>query len=338
MYRKYWTKDEEVFLRQQAVTMGPSGLADYFGVSYTAIISKAQKIGVNFKLSSGELWNEAEDAIIIENFEWASQGTLKKLLPGRTWPAILQRGIKTHNLQRLSQDRYAINHLFMDNWTEKSAYFFGFVAADGHLLRKDEIKNQTSIQFELAEKDMDILEKIKEALEAEVPIAKSTRNTCKFSISNARIFKKLIEYGIPEIDKTHLMKWPSRLPAEFYAPFIRGVFDGDGSVWFSENSLRSSFLGTADLLEGIKNVLPFPTDTISINYRGNAPKGADVYAFKLGPQHSLRLFEWLYADATIFSERKRKKFEECITAWKTRKAKRRVIRDIIHKSDSETDE
>lgn len=338
MSRKYWTKDEEEFLRQKAATMSPRELADCFGVSYHAITSKANKIGVNFKSLSGELWSEAEDTILREKFEWAAQGTLKKMLPGRTWPGILQRGIKTNNLNRLSQDRYAINHLFMDKWTEKSAYFFGFVAADGHLLRKGGIDNITSIQFELAEKDMDILEKIKEALEAEAPIGKSKRHTCKFYVSNARIFNKLIELGIPEIDKTHQMKWPSKLPDEYYAPFIRGVFDGDGSVWFSENSLRSYFMGTYDLLEGIKKALPFSTDTISITYRGNSPKGADVYVFKLASQNTLRLYEWMYADATIFSERKRKKFEACITAWKTRKAKRRVIRDIIHKSDSETNE
>lgn len=321
--RKYWSEEDVGFLRENCGKVSPKELAEHFGVSYGAIISKTGKLGLTFKAESGEYWSEQEDAVLKSEFEWASKTTLMRLLPERSWPAILARGIKTHGLNRQTQDRHPINHRFFDDWSRESAYILGMVAADGHIFFHSGYRNKSSLQFELAAKDEDILLKIAEAMQFEGPVMKSSRNTRKLNISNTRIIGKLLEYGIPDRNKSMTMSWPQALPEKFYPDFVRGLFDGDGTVYYSGHTIRINFLGTADLLKGIKRAVPVFSHKIGVYYRGASPKGANVHCLKFTTHKALDIFEWMYQDSTIHSDRKYNKFINIINQWETLSGRKR---------------
>lgn len=89
-------------------------------------------------------------------------------------------------MNRESQDRYKIDYNFFENWTQETAYIYGFILADGYLKYESGINNENSLQFELADFDVDILFKIKECLKFEGEIKYSKRNTAKLSINNKK--------------------------------------------------------------------------------------------------------------------------------------------------------
>ena len=308
--KKYWSKDEEQFLTENLGKYTYDELSDIFNVEKAKIIDKVHKMGLNRKIASGEIWSKEEDQLLAQHFEWAPKNKLLLLFPNRTWPSITQRGWKTLNLVRLSQDKYDIDYNFFSEWNEKSAYIFGFLAADGYLKYESGSRNETSVQIELAWYDKDILYKIKEALSYEGEIRESSRGTYKLSFANKKLCKDLIEKGMPPNDKTNKMAWPESLPDELASHFIRGLFDGDGSIYLEKDRKNPSyqFLGTESILIGIKNQLPIRMEKHSIYDRNHC--GANVHCLKISNGSCKQIFEYMYKDATIYLDRKYNKAKE----------------------------
>lgn len=299
--KKYWSSKEVDYLQKHYGLTPIKDLAIIFNTTYEKVVDKAHKIGLNSKLASGELWNEEEDQIVREHFEYAPKSQLEKLLPNRTWAAILQRGIKIHNLKRISQDRYDVDYNFFSEWTADSAYAFGFIAADGFIF----YGHKNAIQIELNEKDKDILEKLKDKMHYEGIICSSGRKTVKLQINNKKMVLDLINKGMPLKDKTHLISYPVTLPDNLLSHFIRGVFDGDGSIYKHGRYFRIQLLGSYELLKGIKDKLPFDLTKNSIRYRGKNG-GADVWELSIAGKKAVDIAEWMYEGADIYLQRKYK--------------------------------
>lgn len=100
------------------------------------------------------------------------------------------------------------------------------------------------------------------------------------------------------------------MPKNLYPHFVRGLFDGDGTIYVPKDFKRISFqlLGTYDLLHDIKNILPCNTVKNNISDRSQHKYKANVCAFKLTGEKAISIFEWMYKDATIFLDRKHKKY------------------------------
>ncbi|MDB1954229.1 hypothetical protein PMY38_04575 [Clostridium tertium] len=175
--RKVWSKEEEGFIHKNIANMNISELANYFVVPYSKVNDKVHKMGLNRKRASGELWSFEDDELLRRHFEYAPKNYLMKLFSIRSYNSILQRGIKTLNLSRKSQDRYDINYKYFEEWNKDSAYIFGFIAADGHLIYEKGEKKINALQFELASYDSEILDKIKEKLKYEGKVILTKRNT-----------------------------------------------------------------------------------------------------------------------------------------------------------------
>lgn len=313
--RKIWSKEEEQFLRDNLATMSYDELAEHFQVEKVKVVDKANKMGLNRKLLSGELWSKEEDELLAKHFEWAPRNKLLKMFPNRTWSAIYQRGYLTLKLPRLSQDKYDIDYNFFSEWTEQSAYIYGFILADGYLKYEHGDRNENSIQFELAGYDRDILDKIKNALQYEGPVTMSGRDTAKLSFSNKKICMDLIEKGMPVKNKTANGSWPVGIPKELERHFIRGIFDGDGSVYPKANTVCFRFLGTLDIIQHIKELLPLDLSNVSILDRSKSTHPSNVHSLQIERKDAAPVvFEYLYKDATIYLDRKYNRAKELLKA------------------------
>lgn len=307
--RKIWNEEEMQFIRMNIVSMSIKEMSEHFNVTYQKMNDKIHKMGLNRKQASGELWKKEDDEILAKHFKYAPKNYLMNIFPNRSWNAILQRGIKTLNLYRESQDRYSINYNFFETWSNDSTYVYGMIAADGHLFYESGAMKKNALQFEMANYDRDILDKIKCVMKYEGPVLDTKRQTVKLQINNKKVIKDLIEKGIPERNKTFNLEYPKDLPHEYDRHFIRGLFDGDGSVYKHGAAPRFQLLGTKKLLEDVLKRLPIDNNKYSIYDRSKS--GSNVYALQIGGKNAFNIFNWLYEEDGIFLERKYKKLN-CI--------------------------
>ena len=125
--------------------------------------------------------------------------------------------------------KYVVNDDYFSNQNNKMAYLLGFLMADGNVSSTD-----NKIQICLSEEDADYLTLFYNELGG-APIAHYTQNNgkqkiCRWQCLSSKIKKDLISYDVIP-NKTGFAKIPSKLNQKFYPDFIRGYFDGDGSVW-----------------------------------------------------------------------------------------------------------
>lgn len=308
MTGKQWTNQEISYLRDNYRSLTTEELSNILGRDIKYVIKKANRLG----LLRRNIWTKEEDAIILEHFEYAPQNMLLSLIPNRTWSGITQRGLLTHKLYRKTQDRYNINYKFFSRWSPESAYVYGFILADGYLRYKQGSNRETSLQFELADYDNDILEQIKTVMNYQGSIKYSKRNTARLSINNTKIAEDLIELGIPTKDKTHNASWPASVPDKLKYHLLRGLLDGDGSVLDMGSRLAFQLLGTKQLLE--KVVSEIGNIPMNIHHRkvyGNN-NGADVYVIRTSGKNAKTLFERIYKNSTIRGRRKYERYQEIL--------------------------
>lgn len=206
--------------------------------------------------------------------------------------------------------KYLVDDSFFSNIdTEKKAYFLGLMFADGNLHR-DKNKSPT---VRLTSINKEILVEFKKALKSTYPIKreyhKVFKKECfKFSFVSQSIFTDLENLGCTE-RKSLTIEFP-KLLSELIPHFIRGYFDGDGTVGYYKTNtkwmrLMSGFCcGSNGFLEKLSSYLP----TNKKNVTKRSKDGLNKLCFS--SYDSVKLYEYMYKDATIFLDRKKVMFEK----------------------------
>lgn len=193
--------------------------------------------------------------------------------------------------------------------SEEKSYLLGFLYADGSI-------SGFNLCIKLGIEDLQFLEKIKAILESEHKIGIYRSNSgynigkefCQLSINNPKIINDLLKLGCV-YNKTDKLVFPScnQVSSDLVPHFIRGYFDGDGSVFQNGTNLNISILGTKDFLEPILNIFQEKCGTKSKLY---PTKSKNTFAIQLGGNSMIKhIFDYLYKDATIFLERKKNRFD-----------------------------
>jgi LAGLIDADG-like domain len=205
--------------------------------------------------------------------------------------------------------KYALDFNFFNQIdTEEKAYIFGFLYADGCLYR-------TSIIFNICSIDIDILEKIRNVMQFTGQIYINPPRDCKLKnekvihikeqsrlqITNKFLIEQLKKLGLTE-RKSKTLVFPQTVPKHLLRHFIRGYFDGDGSVSIDRNCLRlnCSFVGTHEFLSEIKNILMKNSIDSGKIYKHNG-----MSYLRVGKYWNIKKFyTFLYHDSKIFLSRK----------------------------------
>lgn len=137
-------------------------------------------------------------------------------------------------------------------------------------------------------------------------------------MTDDRLYNDLKNHGcIPQ--KSLIIKFPT-ISDELVPHFIRGYFDGDGTVGIYKNSsikdaitLRSGFCsGSKEFIEKLYSYLPVKKATIKKNVRNNNGAGF-VYTINFSVNDSLKLYLYMYPDNTnIYLKRKKDIFDDFI--------------------------
>ncbi len=205
-------------------------------------------------------------------------------------------------------NRLDVNQSFFKNIdTEDKAYCLGLMYSDGCVYIDK--KNQYFIKLQMC--DLDIIEKFKKALDYTGKIHKTIREKKKIiyqlHISSKDLCKDLIEKGcVPR--KSLILKFPENvIPKHLMGHFIRGIFDGDGSISKSKNNKWNvSICGTKDLILGIQKHLNFKSQIYKCTNK-------ELYYLGLTSENSrLEFLKYIYKYSTIYMDRKYILYKEFI--------------------------
>lgn len=195
-------------------------------------------------------------------------------------------------------------HVFDNIDTEEKAYWLGFIYADGC------ISDNGSLEIGII--DREHLEKFKMFIKSKNPIRiKHYKEYISYNIMNKSKHLRdiLISYGCTP-RKSLTLKFPNMnifQNSSLVIPFIRGIFDGDGSVGISKQKNynrpypRVSLLGTQDIV------------TKCLKYTGiehSVAKYKDNNYYETNFTHSkaLKFLDTIYNNAHIYLDRKYNKY------------------------------
>jgi len=205
--------------------------------------------------------------------------------------------------------KYKINEKFFSKSTPESSYVLGFWMADGTA------REGKYVIFDQNQKE--ILEKINKAMDSTYIIKQhptAGKIYYRLAICNKKIYNNLqntCEFKLP--NKTHRIVYP-HISSENDRHFIRGLFDGDGSVTLANFSygiyIRFRINGTKQLLEKVKKKIIENCGIEENRIFIRRDKGIWVLNCG-GNKNILKIRSWLYEGADdLYLKRKKKKFDE----------------------------
>lgn len=220
--------------------------------------------------------------------------------------------IRKYGIKR-SRNDHKIRKDFFKTWSHDMAYILGFIYADGTINHSKNI-NRSYLQINLQESDIDILEYIKSHLCPQNNIYTYTREmygklntSCVLSVCSKELCKDLESLGCVQNKTYEGIKFPN-IPDEYIPDFIRGFFDGDGSIFetsrgryaYSIVSSSKEFLDDIVKHTGVGKVYLEAVDKIAI------------YKLKTESKDALnKFFQYIY-NGNFKMERKYNKFKKAI--------------------------
>lgn len=196
------------------------------------------------------------------------------------------------NKEKIKVDEY----YFKSIDTEDKAYFLGLMYADGSVSKN---------VFYLKLKDEDIIQKFKKCLNTEADI-KTVNNHYILTISRQKMCEDLISHGC-FINKTKSIRFPN-LREDLIRHFIRGFYDGDGSLILSKEKWHNSLnftSGSIVFLEQLQEKLK----SIAITNGGiSKEKKCNVWHLRYGGKQVHIILDWLYNNSNFYLKRKYNKY------------------------------
>ena len=205
--------------------------------------------------------------------------------------------------------------------TEEKAYWLGFIYADGYIssIKKNQ-KARYAFEISLKGNDIEHLHKFNAFMEHKndnvkigtVNIGGKDYTRCRWKIVNKHLWETLNSLGcVP--NKSLILKFPDKSIFKeewLIIPFIRGYFDGDGSISLiktkSTPSITASMLGTVDMLNPIKDLF-FDHKLVKNNDQNDK-----TYVYQMSQKQAHVFLTIIYHNANIYLDRKKQKFED----WK----------------------
>lgn len=182
---------------------------------------------------------------------------------------------------------YKLDSDFFGNIDTVSSYWAGFLAADGGV-------SKSTVAIDLSPVDKQHLEKLRSAISYNGQVQKTKRHA-RLQFNSGELVECLaFNFGVKP-RKSLTLGVPSLRDEENIRAFIRGYFDGDGSLYQrADGNWCISFVGTKRLLTWIKNCLQ--THVLSIG-NPSVLKDGNVFRLTFAGKQSRVITEWLYKNS-----------------------------------------
>lgn len=220
-------------------------------------------------------------------------------------------------------NKYNVNTKIFDDITPESSWLLGWLLSDGNLYN-DRVK------ILLSDKDVDAIHKMIKILEFDGPINKHVVTNSNwthvhygFSFYRKNISQNLEKHNlVPK--KSLILKYPTTVDWKNMRHFVRGYFEGDGSIRYNKNRncLNIDIKGTYNFL----NKLKFNMKNC-LGIRGGIYKSYNsefTYDYIINGNHAVVMFlNWIYGSVTE-NIRLDRKYKQSILLYNTMLSKRKT--------------
>lgn len=199
--------------------------------------------------------------------------------------------------------KYSINKNFFKSWSNDMAYTLGLLFADGNIGSSN--KGGNIGRFRVKLKDKDVLEQIKKAMDSTHPIRQYSKDKYEswlLDIGNREMVKDLLKLGLTP-NKSLTIKFP-KIPLRYLSHFIRGYFDGDGSIFLSWRKRDKKYIPKADLCSGSKDFL----NPIAKLFGITVQKHGKYFQLFFKYKSFYKFTNFIYKDLGLFMNRKYNKY------------------------------
>lgn len=226
---------------------------------------------------------------------------------------LTERGVSRRTPSQ-SATRYTVDGgYFAAMDSEGPAYWLGFLAADGSVIRRP---GQSMLSLMLSERDRGHVEKLRAALGATAPVKTyqqfdGTRRhaSVRIQVTSDQLCDDLARWGVVA-GKTARIS-PPDLPAGLLRHYYRGYFDGDGCIHLRPSGdWIASCIGSQPLIEGFASWL---AATVGVHNRIRTDRGLWTWYYG-GNRQVRRILAALYEDATVYLDRKYELYRHTVRA------------------------
>ncbi|WP_175989367.1 LAGLIDADG family homing endonuclease [Bacillus sp. Marseille-Q1617] len=216
-------------------------------------------------------------------------------------PRYVNNVLRKNNVKRRAKGswkrKYTVNEHYFKTWTNNMAYILVFFAADGSVN-----KDFSSISF--YQKNIEILERIKIELQSNHPLVQNP-NTGVYALGiHSKILKDdlMTLHGI-QPNKSLSIQLPT-IPEPYLNHFVRGYFDGDGSISKSRNCV-CIVSGSIDFSRSLHKIFE------SHKLKPRLKEFETYYRIYITGHDNISLFaNWIYKDKDLYLVEKYKRFLE----------------------------
>lgn len=210
---------------------------------------------------------------------------------------------------------YQLNENYFETIdSREKAYFLGLLAADGCIHKSIPGKRNTRISLTLKVEDKYIIDALAKAIDYRGTVRIITIRSGQYAghqygclvFTSNKMAADLSKYSITS-SKSSTLQYPI-IPEEFNYDFIRGYFDGNGSVFISNEKhwrtkkiipvIHFRFCGPEKLLVEIQNKL---------NIKGRLVKSKKSFVYELQCKRNVQaniFFNKIYTDTNLYLKRK----------------------------------
>ena len=159
----------------------------------------------------------------------------------------------------LTKNRTLREDYFVDIDSPTKAYFLGFLFADGSVgFRNRQNSPQGVLSLELSTKDIELINTLCKELNANNKLFyRASRDTVAVKISSTKLVNSLMKFSIIP-NKTYLVNHLpfNEIPDKYHIDFIRGLIDGDGSIYLINGTARLEFCSYSyEIVEELQNYI-----------------------------------------------------------------------------------
>ncbi len=294
----------------------------FYNINEVHIRKFAKLINFNINKFNGRFpsLNKEQQDYILNNYHTKTSTTIANEL--NCHKALVQKIWKENNKKGKRKLNYYSDFNYFENIdTPEKAYWLGFLYADGCVHKRKEKYEEGSLSIQLNIKDIELINTFKKDIKSENPITyNSTKrksgyisNFTRITIISDKIFNDLIKLGcVPR--KTFQLKNIPNIENNLIRHFIRGYFDGDGSIFKSKtrnNTYGFCINGQLELLNNIKQILENELNIELQIYKDKRTVNFGFITTKVNNKIKI-IYNYLYNNASRFLKRKKDIFEEVI--------------------------
>lgn len=227
---------------------------------------------------------------------------------------LIKNNIPIKSIQETNVNKFFINHNYFQNQTNNMAYWIGILASDGSVNKKE---NQ--IYIELKREDRELLEKLNVDIQNERPV-KDYETSNGYENSKLYFYSKQIKEDLKQYhiipNKTYDLNYsfPEKINKEFLFDYVRGLFDGDGSIKMTGSTITWQVdVGKKEIAKNIVKL--FKESQVELSISELKKKNITIYrVYGYTTEKCKKIYKLLYeTKSNLFMKRKKDKFEKLLS-------------------------